>query len=101
MKYIIGIIHSHKLEDVRDALLGVGIESLTVTEVRRYGAHMEHTEIYRGTDYKVGFMPHTKIEFVASDEEAEAAVETLRKAAYTEELGDEGIVVVPCQWQIL
>ena len=101
MNYIIAIIHSHKLEDVRDALLGVGIEALTVAEVRRYGAHTEHIEIYRGTDYTVGFMPHTKIEFVASDEELEAAVGTLRKAVYTEELGEEGIVVVPCQWQIL
>jgi nitrogen regulatory protein PII len=101
MNYIIAIIHSYKLEDVRDALIGVGIEALTVAEVRRYGAHAEHIEIYRGTDYKVGFMPHTKIEFVASDEELEALLGTLREAVYSEDLGEEGIVVVPCRWQIL
>ena len=101
MNYIIAIIHSEKLETVRDALVEIGIEALTVSEVRRYGAHTEHLEIYRGTDYKVGFMPHTKIEFVVPDEDVEAAVENLRKAAYSEDLGEEGIVVVPCQWQIL
>ena len=101
MNYVIAIISSEKLEDARDALLEVGIEALTVTEVRRYGAHTEHLEIYRGTDYKVGFMPHTKLEFVASDEEVEAAMETLRKLVFSEDLGEEGIVVVPCRWQIL
>lgn len=101
MKYVVGIIQTHKFEDIRDALLKVGIEALTAFEVKRYGAHASHREVYRAEDYEVGFMPHTRIEFVASDDEVESAIATLREAAYSGDLGDEGIFVMPCEWQIL
>lgn len=101
MKYVITIIESHKFEDVRDALLELGIDALTVFEVKRYGSHMRHREIYRVADYTVGFLPHTRIECVVADEDVDAVLKTLRKVAYTDDLGEEGIVVVPCDWQIL
>ncbi len=101
MKYIIAVIESHKFEDVRDALLDVGIDALTAFEVKRYGAHMDHREVYRAADYTVGFMPHTRLECVAADEDVDAVVDRLRKVAYSDDLGEEGIAVMSCDWQIL
>jgi nitrogen regulatory protein PII len=101
MKYIITVIVSHKLEDVRDALLEVGIDALTVFEVKRYGSTMGHREIYRAADYTVGFMPHTRIECVVSDEDVDAVVERLRTTAFSNDLGEEGIAILSCDWQIL
>jgi nitrogen regulatory protein PII len=101
MKYVVGIVQTHKFEDIRDALLKVGIEALTAYEVKRYGAGMGHREVYRAEDYEVGFMPHTRIEFVATDEEVDKAVETLREATFNEDIADEGIVIMQCDWQIL
>ncbi len=94
MKFVVAVIQTHKIEDVRDALLGLGIDALTVVEVRRYGSHEEHREIYRAAIYNVGFMPRTKIEFAVSDELAEKAVKTLRDAAVTGDIGDGQIYVL-------
>ena len=94
MKYVIAIIQSHKLEDVRAALSEHGVESLIVVETRRYGTHEEHLEFYRGAEYDVGFMPKTKIEFAVSSELADQAVSTLRDAAFTGEVGDGRIFVL-------
>ena len=94
MKYVIAIIQSHTLETVREALAKHGIDSLTVVEARRYGAHEEHLEFYRGAEYDVGFMPKTKIEFAVSSELADEAVATLRNAAHTGEIGDGRIFVL-------
>ena len=101
MKYIITVIESSKFEDVRDSLLEVGIDALTGFEVKRYGSHMGHREIYRAADYTVGFMPHTRIECIVADEDVEAVVERIRKVAYSDDLGEEGIAVISCDWQIL
>ncbi len=101
MKYIIAVIESHKFEDVRDALLELGIDALTVSEVKRYGSHMDHREVYRAADYTVGFLPHTRLECVAADEDVDAVVDKLRKVAYSDDIGEEGFVVLPCEWQIL
>ena len=101
MKFIVAVIASHKLEDVRDALLEVGIDALTVFEVNRYGFHMYHREIYRAADYSVGFLPHTRIECVVHEADVAKVIERLRKAAYSDDLGEEGIVVMDCDWQIL
>ena len=101
MKYVITVIESHKFEDVRDSLLEIGIDALTVFEVKRYGSHMGHREIYRAADYTVGFMPHTRIECVVADEDVDAVLDRLRKVAYSDDLGEEGIAVIPCDWQIL
>ncbi len=94
MKYVIAIIQSHQLENVREALAEHGIESLIVVEARRYGAHEEHREFYRGAEYDVGFMPKTKIEFAVSSELVNGAVKTLRDAAATGEIGDGRIFVM-------
>ena len=101
MKYVITVVESHKFEDVRDSLLEVGIDALTVFEVKRYGSHMGHREIYRAADYTVGFMPYTRIECIVSDDDVEAVVERIRKVAYSDNLGEEGIAVISCDWQIL
>ena len=94
MKYVIAIIQSHKLEDVRTALAEQGVDALIVVEARRYGAHEEHREFYRGAEYDVGFMPKTKIEFAVSSDLADEAVQTLRDAAVTGEVGDGRIFVM-------
>ena len=94
MKYVIAIIQSHKLEDVRRALAEHGVDSLLVVEARRYGAHEEHREFYRGAEYDVGFMPKTKIEFAVSSELSDEAIGTLRDAAFTGEIGDGRIFVL-------
>ena len=94
MKYVIAIIQSHQLENVREALAEHGIDSLIVVEVRRYGAHEEHREFYRGAEYDVGFMPKTKIEFAVSSDLTHEAVQTLRDAAFTGEMGDGRIFVL-------
>ncbi|MGH6718756.1 MAG: P-II family nitrogen regulator [Alphaproteobacteria bacterium] len=94
MKYVIAIIQPHKLEDVRDALVALDIMALTVAEVRRFGSSEEHTEFYRAAEYKVGFLPKTKIEFAVSDELADRAVAVLRDAATTGSIGDGRIYVL-------
>jgi len=94
MKYVVAIIQSHKLEDVRDALFAMGIDALTVQEVRRYGTHEEHKEIYRADEYDVGFMPRIKIEFAVSDRHADEAVAAIRNAAVTGEIGDGRIYML-------
>ncbi len=98
MKYVIAIVQSHRLETIREALAVHGVESLIVVEARRYGAHEEHREFYRGAEYDVGFMPKTKtktkIEFAVSSELADEAVQTLREAAFTGEIGDGRIFVL-------
>ncbi len=94
MKYIIAIVHTHKFEDVRDALLGLDIESLSVVEVKRYGSTEEHTEFYRADEYQVGFMPKTKIGFAISTDLADRAVEAIQKAATTGTEGDGRIYVL-------
>ncbi len=94
MKYVIAIIQSHKLEDVRDALIELDIKALTTVEVRRFGSSEEHTEFYRAAEYKVGFLPKTKIEFAVTDELVDRAVEVLRGAATTGSIGDGRIYVL-------
>jgi nitrogen regulatory protein PII len=94
MKYVVAIIQQHKLEDVRDALIALDIEALTATEVRRFGSAEEHTEFYRAAEYRVGFLPKTKIEFAVADGLVDRAVEVVRKAATTESIGDGRIYVL-------
>lgn len=93
MKYVSAIIQSYRLEPVRVSLSEVGIDSLIVTEVKRYGPHEEHREFYRGADFEVGFLPKTKVDFAVADEHWENAVKKLRDAAFTGETGDGRIFV--------
>ena len=93
MKIVMAIIKPFKLDEVREALTGVGIQGLTVTEVKGYGRQKGHTEIYRGAEYAVSFLPKVKIEIVVSDELAERAVEAIGTAARTGQIGDGKIFV--------
>jgi nitrogen regulatory protein PII len=95
MKLIIAIIKPFKLEEVKDALSGVGIEGMTVTEVKGFGRQKGHTEIYRGSEYTVDFLPKVKLEIALGDELVGKTVETIVKAAKTGKIGDGKVFVLP------
>ncbi len=88
MKKIEAIIKPFKLEEVKDALAEIGIEGMTVTEVKGFGRQKGHTEIYRGSEYTVDFLPKVKVEVVVTDEAAERAMMTIVAAAKTGKIGD-------------
>ncbi len=93
MKKIEAIIKPFKLDDVKDALNEIGIQGMTVTEVKGFGRQKGHTEFYRGAEYVVEFLPKIKIEVVVSDEQAEKVVETIINTARTGNIGDGKIFV--------
>ncbi len=93
MKKIEAIIKPFKLEEVKDALSEVGVDGMTVSEVKGFGRQKGHTEIYRGSEYTVDFLPKIKLEIVLPDARAEAAVEAIVKAAKTGKIGDGKIFV--------
>jgi nitrogen regulatory protein P-II 1 len=95
MKKIEAIIKPFKLEEVKDALGEIGIEGMTVTEVKGFGRQKGHTEIYRGSEYTVDFLPKIKIELVLSDEKLDEAVQVIVKAAKTGKIGDGKVFVSP------
>jgi nitrogen regulatory protein P-II 2 len=94
MKLITAIIKPFKLDDVRKAISEVGVQGVTVTEVRGFGRQRGHTEIYRGAEYAVEFVPKTKIEIAVEDSMAERVIETITSAAKTGKVGDGKIFVV-------
>lgn len=94
MKFIVAIIKPHKLDDVREALTGIGVEGLTASEVKGYGRQKGQTEIYRGAEYQVSFVPKVKIEVAVDDSVADAALEAIRNAANTQKIGDGKIFVL-------
>ncbi len=93
MKLIVAIIKPFKLDEVREALADVGVNGLTVTEVKGFGRQKGHTELYRGAEYVVDVLPKLKIEAVVADDILEQAIEAIRKAAYTGKIGDGKIFV--------
>jgi len=93
MKKIEAIIKPFKLEEVKDALGEIGIEGMTVSEVKGFGRQKGHTEIYRGSEYTVDFLPKIKLEIVVSDAQAESAVSAIVKAAKTGKIGDGKVFV--------
>ena len=93
MKKIEAIIKPFKLEDVKEALGGLGVQGMTVSEVKGFGRQKGHTEIYRGSEYTVDFLPKIKIEIVLSDSTVDAAVEAIVKAAKTGKIGDGKVFV--------
>jgi nitrogen regulatory protein P-II 2 len=93
MKLITAIIKPFKLEDVRDALTNIGVAGLTVGEVKGFGRQKGHTQIYRGAEYTVNFLPKVKVEVVVSDDRAAKVVETIGAAAKTGQIGDGKIFV--------
>ena len=94
MKFIVAIIKPHKLDEVRDALANVGIEGMTASEVKGYGRQKGQTEIYRGAEYQVNFVPKVKIEVAVDDSVADQVVEAIRVAANTDKIGDGKIFVL-------
>jgi nitrogen regulatory protein PII len=97
MKKIEAIIKPFKLEEVKDALGEIGIEGMTVTEVKGFGRQKGHTEIYRGSEYTVDFLPKIKLELVLTDKQVDAAVATIVKAAKTGKIGDGKVFVSPVE----
>ncbi|MBB3999782.1 P-II family nitrogen regulator [Aureimonas pseudogalii] len=93
MKIVMAIIKPFKLDEVREALTGVGIQGLTVTEVKGYGRQKGHTEIYRGTEYAVSFLPKLKIEVAVAADMVDRAVDVIAAAAKTGQIGDGKIFV--------
>jgi nitrogen regulatory protein P-II 2 len=94
MKLIMAIVRPFKLEDVREALVAAGVEGLTVSEVKGYGRQKGQTEIYRGAEYQVNFLPKVKLEAVVDDAAAAKAVEAIKAAAATNKIGDGKIFVL-------
>ena len=95
MKLIIAIIKPFKLEEVKDALATVGVEGMTVTEVKGFGRQKGHTEVYRGSEYTVDFLPKVKLEIAISDDMLDQVVTTIAKAAKTGKIGDGKIFITP------
>jgi nitrogen regulatory protein P-II 1 len=95
VKKVEAIIKPFKLDEVKDALAAAGVEGLTVTEVKGFGRQKGHTELYRGAEYVVDFLPKVKIEMLLDDAKATQVVEVLKKAAQTGRIGDGKIFVIP------
>ena len=100
MKKIEAIIKPFKLDDVKEALQEVGVQGLSVTEVKGFGRQKGHTELYRGAEYVVDFLPKVKIEMVLPDDLVDAAIEAITNAARTEKIGDGKIFVSPMEQAI-
>jgi len=97
MKLIIAVIKPFKLDEVREALVGAGVEGLTISEVKGYGRQKGQTEIYRGAEYQVNFVPKVKLEAVVDDDALAGAVDAIRAAAATGKIGDGKIFVLDVQ----
>jgi nitrogen regulatory protein P-II 2 len=97
MKLVTAIIKPFKLEEVRDALLGIGVHGMTITEVKGYGRQKGHTEIYRGAEYVVSFLPKVRVEVAVPSEQADRVIEALSTAARTGQIGDGKIFVTPLE----
>ena len=94
MKIVMAIIKPFKLEEVRDALTGIGVHGLTVTEVKGYGRQKGHTEIYRGAEYAVSFLPKIKLEVAVATDQVDKTIEAITTAAKTGQIGDGKIFVI-------
>jgi len=97
MKLIIAIIKPFKLEEVKDALAAIGVEGMTVTEVKGFGRQKGHTEIYRGSEYTVDFLPKVKLEIAIGNDLVAKTIDTIAKAGKTGKIGDGKIFIVPIE----
>ena len=94
MKFVIAVIQPHKLDAVREALAQVGVQGLTVSEVRGFGRQKGHSEIYRGAEYQIAYVPKIKMEIAVADSQAERVVQTITQAARTGTIGDGKIFIL-------
>ncbi len=95
MKKIEAIVKPFKLDDVKNALTKIGVQGMTVTEVKGFGRQRGHTEVYRGAEYKIDFLPKSKIELIVTDELVTPAIETIERVAKTGKIGDGKIFLSP------
>ena len=100
MKLITAVVKPFKLDDVRESLSEIGVQGITVTEVKGFGRQKGHTELYRGAEYVVDFLPKVKIEIVLDDDQVDGAIEAIVNAAKTEKIGDGKIFVSPIEQTI-
>ncbi len=100
MKLIQAIIKPFKLDDVREALTEIGVTGMTATEVKGFGRQKGHTELYRGAEYVVDFLPKVKLELVVKADQVDAAIEAIQRAAHTGKIGDGKIFVMPVEQSI-
>jgi nitrogen regulatory protein P-II 1 len=97
MKKIEAIIRPFKIDDVREALIEIGIKGMTITEVKGYGRQKGHTEMYRGSEYQIDFLPKMKIEIISPDDQVDKIVSTIIKSAKTGQVGDGKIFIYPVE----
>jgi nitrogen regulatory protein P-II 1 len=95
MKLVIAIIKPFKLEDVKEAVLAAGVQGITVTDVRGFGRQRGHTEVYRGAEYRIDFVPKTRLEIVTADADADRVAAAVLDAARTGQIGDGKVWIVP------
>jgi nitrogen regulatory protein P-II 2 len=97
MKYVIAVIKPHKLEEIREALAGDGVQGITVSEVKGHGRQGGHTEFYRGAEYKVSFVPKVRLDIAVDNSIVDRVVETIRTKGQTGQIGDGKIFVLPLE----
>jgi nitrogen regulatory protein P-II 2 len=97
MKFVSAIIKPFKLDEVREALSGIGVQGITVTEVKGFGRQKGHTELYRGAEYVVDFLPKVKVEAAVDDSMVDRVIEAIESAARTGKIGDGKIFVMPLE----
>lgn len=95
MKLVVAIVKPFKVEDVKQALRGVGVTGLTVSEARGFGRQRGHTEVYRGAEYQVDFVPKSRVEVLVDDEQLDGVLDAITKSARTGKIGDGKIAVLP------
>ena len=102
MKLVVAVVKPHKLDDVKTALENIGIQGMTISEVQGFGRQRGHTEVYRGAEYTVDFLPKVRIEILVDDDEVERVAEKLMDTARTGKIGDGKVWVVPVDhvWRI-
>ena|SRR5207244_890364 len=97
MKLVMAVLKPHRLDDVKDALREMGVGGLTVVEAQGFGRQRGHTEIYRGAEYQVDFVPKVQVEIVVDDDQAQEVIDTILAAARTGKIGDGKVFVVPIE----
>ena len=97
MKLVVAIVKPFKVEDVKEALREVGVAGLTVSEARGFGRQRGHTEVYRGAEYQVDFVPKSRIEVMVDDEQVDGVIDAITKAARTGKIGDGKVAVLPLE----
>jgi nitrogen regulatory protein P-II 1 len=97
MKVVVAVVKPHKLDEVKEALRDVGVSGLTTTDVEGFGRQRGHTEVYRGAEYQVDFVPKVKVEILVADDQTQGVVDAITKAARTGKIGDGKIWVMPVE----